>query len=42
MLQPELRAHYAELGHQRVEALSPVACASTLVDFLFGRFGLSA
>jgi glycosyltransferase involved in cell wall biosynthesis len=42
MLQPEVRAHYVELGHQRVEALSPVACASTLVDFLSGRFGLSA
>ena len=42
MLQPEVRAHYAELGHQRVEALSPVACASTLIDFLSGRFGLSA
>jgi glycosyltransferase involved in cell wall biosynthesis len=42
MLQPEVRAHYAELGYQRVEALSPVACASMLVDFLSGRFGLSA
>ena len=42
MLQPEVRAHFAELGYQRVEALSPVACASTLVDFLSGRFGLSA
>jgi glycosyltransferase involved in cell wall biosynthesis len=41
MLQPEVRAHYAELGHQRVEALSPAACAGTLVDFLSGRFGLS-
>jgi glycosyltransferase involved in cell wall biosynthesis len=42
MLQPEVRAHYAELGYQRVEALSPVACASTLVDFLSGRFGVNA
>jgi glycosyltransferase involved in cell wall biosynthesis len=40
MLQPEVRAHYAELGHQRVESLSPKACASALVDFLFGHFGL--
>jgi glycosyltransferase involved in cell wall biosynthesis len=42
MLQLEVRAHYAELGYQRVDALSPVACASTLVDFLARRFGLSA
>jgi glycosyltransferase involved in cell wall biosynthesis len=42
MLEPAVRAHYAELGYQRVEALSPLACASTLVDFLAGRFGLSA
>ena len=42
MLRPEVRAHYAELGYQRVEALSPVACAGMLVDFLSARFGLSA
>ena len=42
MLQPEVRAHFVELGYQRADALSPVACASMLVDFLTGRFGLSA
>ncbi len=42
MLQPEVRAHYAELGYQRVESLSPAACAGMLVDFLSERFGLSA
>ena len=40
MLQPEVRAHYSELGGQRVEALSPIACAGTLVDFLSGHLGL--
>jgi glycosyltransferase involved in cell wall biosynthesis len=40
MLQPEVRAHFAELGYQRVEAFSPVACAGTLLDFLSGRFWL--
>jgi glycosyltransferase involved in cell wall biosynthesis len=40
MLQPDVRAHYAELGQQRAEALSPIACASTLVDFLTGPLGL--
>jgi glycosyltransferase involved in cell wall biosynthesis len=42
MLQPEVRAHHLELGYQRADALSPVACASTLVDLLSGRFGLGA
>jgi glycosyltransferase involved in cell wall biosynthesis len=42
MLQPEVRAHFAELGYQRVEVFSPAACAGTLIDFLSGRFGLSA
>jgi glycosyltransferase involved in cell wall biosynthesis len=41
MLQPEVRAHFAELGYQRVDAFSPVACAGMLIDFLSGRFGLS-
>jgi glycosyltransferase involved in cell wall biosynthesis len=41
MLQPQVRAHYVELGYQRAEALSPMACASTLIDFVSGRFGLS-
>jgi glycosyltransferase involved in cell wall biosynthesis len=42
MLDPQLRADLAALGYQRVEALSPVACASRLVEFLSERFGLSA
>jgi glycosyltransferase involved in cell wall biosynthesis len=41
MLQPDVRAHYAEIGHQRVEEFSPAACASTLIDFLTGNLGLS-
>ena len=41
ILQPEVRAHYAELGRQRVEALSPIACASTLTDFLRGHLNLA-
>jgi glycosyltransferase involved in cell wall biosynthesis len=41
MLQPEVRAHYVELGYQRAEAFSPMACASMLIDFLSGHFGLS-
>jgi len=41
MLEPDVRAHYAELGYERVEALSPTACASALVDFLTGNLGLS-
>ena len=40
MLQPEVRARFAELGYQRVETFSPAACAGTLLDFLSGRFGL--
>ena len=33
MLQPEIHAHYSELGMQRAEALSPAASAKALVDF---------
>jgi glycosyltransferase involved in cell wall biosynthesis len=40
MLQPEARVHYSELGRERVEAFSPMACASTLIDFLSGPLGL--
>jgi glycosyltransferase involved in cell wall biosynthesis len=40
MLHSEVRARYSELGLQRAEALSPVACAGALVDFLSGRLGL--
>lgn len=34
MLQPDVREQYSELGQQRAETLSPIASASTLVDFL--------
>jgi glycosyltransferase involved in cell wall biosynthesis len=34
ILQPDVRARYSELGQQRTEALSPLASASALVDFL--------
>jgi hypothetical protein len=37
MLRPEVRARYSQLGPQRVEALSPHACASALLDFVAGR-----
>jgi glycosyltransferase involved in cell wall biosynthesis len=40
MLQPAVREHYSDLGYQRVESLSPMACASMLVDFLSGHLGL--
>jgi glycosyltransferase involved in cell wall biosynthesis len=42
MLQPEVRARYSELGQQRADALSPVASANVLVDFLSGYLGLHA
>lgn len=34
MLRPDVRARFSELGPQRVETLSPEACASALLDFL--------
>ena len=34
MLQPDIRARYAELGRQRADELSPVASANALVEFL--------
>jgi glycosyltransferase involved in cell wall biosynthesis len=40
ILRPDVRARYSELGQQRVEALSPIACANALVDFLTGHLGL--
>jgi glycosyltransferase involved in cell wall biosynthesis len=42
MLQPEVRARYSELGRQRVETLSPIACANALVDFLSGHLGVGS
>ncbi len=41
ILQPAERARYSELGRQRIEALSPLACASTLVDFLSTQLGVA-
>jgi hypothetical protein len=40
MLQPDVRAHYSELGQQRCEAMSPLASATALLDFLSGHLGL--
>ena len=40
MLQPDVRARYAELGYRRVEDMSPEASAGALVDYLSGYFGL--
>jgi glycosyltransferase involved in cell wall biosynthesis len=33
MLRPDVRARYSKLGQQRIEALSPIASATALVDF---------
>jgi glycosyltransferase involved in cell wall biosynthesis len=40
MLDPEVRARYARLGPERVEALSPEASANALIDFLVGRLAV--
>ena len=40
MLQPDVRAKYAELGQQRTEAFSPIASGRALVDFLSKHLGL--
>lgn len=40
MLQPDVRARYSRLGQQRIGALSPIASANALVDFLTGQLGL--
>jgi glycosyltransferase involved in cell wall biosynthesis len=42
MLAPEVRARYAQLGLERVEALSPAASATRLTDFLSDRLGVAA
>lgn len=41
MLQPDIRARYSELGLQRIGALSPMASANALVEFLTGPLGLA-
>jgi glycosyltransferase involved in cell wall biosynthesis len=40
MLPADVRARYSKLGLQRVEALSPIASANALVDFLTGQLRL--
>jgi hypothetical protein len=40
MLQADVRARYSKLGRQRVEALSPMASANALIDFLTGQLRL--
>jgi glycosyltransferase involved in cell wall biosynthesis len=40
MLNPDIRAQYSVLGRQRIEALSPKASASALVEFLSEHLGL--
>jgi glycosyltransferase involved in cell wall biosynthesis len=40
MLKPDVRARYSELGQKRAEALSPIASANALVDFLSKHLGL--
>lgn len=40
MLREDVRARYSKLGRQRLEALSPVASASALADFVAGHLGL--
>jgi len=42
MLQPDVRAEYSKRGQQRVVALSPVASANALLDFLTGPVGLAS
>jgi glycosyltransferase involved in cell wall biosynthesis len=39
MLDGEVRARYSALGEQRAEAMSPVASATALTDFLERRYG---
>ena len=41
MLQADVRKRYSKLGQQRVEALTPIASASMLIDFLTGQLGLA-
>jgi glycosyltransferase involved in cell wall biosynthesis len=42
MLQADVRERYSKLGRQRTDALSPIASANALVDFLTGRLRLEA
>jgi glycosyltransferase involved in cell wall biosynthesis len=40
MLRPDIRARYSKLGQQRIEALSPIASATALVDFFTDQLRL--
>jgi glycosyltransferase involved in cell wall biosynthesis len=40
MLQTDVREQYSKLGLQRIEALSPIASANALVNFLTGQLRL--
>jgi len=40
MLQADVRARYSKAGRQRVDAFSPAASASALIDFLTGQLKL--
>jgi hypothetical protein len=42
MLDGEVRARYSKLGQQRADAVSPVASARALTDYLARRFGFDA
>jgi glycosyltransferase involved in cell wall biosynthesis len=41
MLQADVRERYSKLGQQRADALSPIASANALVDFLTGQLKLA-
>jgi glycosyltransferase involved in cell wall biosynthesis len=41
MLRPDVRARYSELGRTRADAFSPLASATTLLDFVSKRFRLA-
>src|SRR5262249_53060194 len=42
MLRPDLRAHYAQLGLERANVLSPAASGEALLDFISGHLGLAS
>ncbi len=42
MLRPEIHKRYSELGMQRADALSPIASATILVNFLSTHLGMNA
>ena len=40
VLEPDVHTRYSRLGQQRIEALSPIASANALLDFLTGQLRL--